>query len=186
MGLSYKLGAALPPWWLRWYRMCLQYRRPKFDPWVRKIPWGREWQPTLVFLPGDSHGQRSLVGYSPWVCKESDTNEQLPQISNTYLLTEWINIIAKINTRWLVTVITWHLYASYARDDSESWSLQSTYTSPSLYTFGIMEDALQHLTHFQNPVTPSLAHYCSNFHIPRQRYQPNLPERCPSVDSAIK
>ena len=140
----------------------------------------------LGFLPGDSHGQRSLVSYSPWVCKESDTNEQSPQISNTYLLNKWINIIAKINTRWLVTVITWHLYASYSRDDSESWSLQSNYTSPSLYPFGIMEDALQQLTHFQNPVVPSLAHYCSNFHIPRQCYQPNLPERRPSADSAIK
>ena len=37
----------------------------EFDPWVRKIPWKRAWQPTPVFLPGESHGQRSLVGYSP-------------------------------------------------------------------------------------------------------------------------
>ena len=37
-----------------------------FNPWVRKIPWRRAWQPTLVFLPGESHGQRSLAGYSPW------------------------------------------------------------------------------------------------------------------------
>ena len=43
-----------------------------FEPWVRKIPWRREWQPTAVFLPGESHGQRSLVGYSPWGHKESD------------------------------------------------------------------------------------------------------------------
>ena len=41
----------------------------------QKIPWRREWQPTPVFLPGESHGQRSLVGYSPWGCKESDTTE---------------------------------------------------------------------------------------------------------------
>ena len=41
-------------------------QRLRFDPWVRKIPWIREWQPTPVFLPGKSHGQRSLVGYSPW------------------------------------------------------------------------------------------------------------------------
>ena len=46
-------------------RVCLQCRRPEFNPWVRKIPWRRKWQPTLVFLPGKSHGQRSLVGYSP-------------------------------------------------------------------------------------------------------------------------
>ena len=43
-----------------------------FDPWVGKIPWRRKWQPTPVFLPGKCHGQRSLVGYSPWGCKESD------------------------------------------------------------------------------------------------------------------
>ena len=47
------------------------------DPWVRKIPWRRKWHPTPVFLPGKSHGQRSLVGYNPWVCKESDMTECL-------------------------------------------------------------------------------------------------------------
>ena len=41
----------------------------------QKIPWRRAWQPTPVFLPGDSHGQRSLVGYSPWGRKESDMTE---------------------------------------------------------------------------------------------------------------
>ena len=45
--------------------------------WVRKIPWRRKWQPTPVFLPGESHGWRSLVGYSPWGRKESDTTERL-------------------------------------------------------------------------------------------------------------
>ena len=39
--------------------------KPGFDPWVGKIPWRRAWQPTPVFLPGASHGQRSLAGYSP-------------------------------------------------------------------------------------------------------------------------
>ena len=48
-----------------------------FDLWVRKIPWKRKWKPTPVFLPGKSHGQRSLVGYSPWGRRESDTTEQL-------------------------------------------------------------------------------------------------------------
>ena len=48
----------------------------QFDPWVRKIPWRRKGQPTPVFLPGESHGQRSLVGYSPWGPKESDMTEQ--------------------------------------------------------------------------------------------------------------
>ena len=43
-----------------------QGRRCSFDPWVGKIAWRRKWQPTPVFLPGKFHGQRSLVGYSPW------------------------------------------------------------------------------------------------------------------------
>ena len=50
-------------------------RRLRFDTWVRKIPWRRAWQPTPVSLPGKAHGQRSLVGYSPWGCTESDTTE---------------------------------------------------------------------------------------------------------------
>ena len=45
--------------------------------WVRKISWRRKWQPTPVFLPGESHGWSSLVGYSPWGRKESDTTERL-------------------------------------------------------------------------------------------------------------
>ena len=47
-------------------RICLQCRRPGFSPWVGKIPWRREWQPIPVFLPGESHRQRSLAGYSSW------------------------------------------------------------------------------------------------------------------------
>ena len=46
-------------------------------PWIRKIPWRRKWQPSPVFLPGKFHGQRSLVGYSPWGCKESDMTKWL-------------------------------------------------------------------------------------------------------------
>ena len=50
-------------------------RRRGFDPWVRKIPWRRKWQPTPVFLPGESHGRRRLTGNSPWGFKELDTAE---------------------------------------------------------------------------------------------------------------
>jgi len=52
-----------------------QCRRHGFDPWFRNIPWRRKWQPTSVLFLGKSHGQRSLVGFSPWGCKESDTAE---------------------------------------------------------------------------------------------------------------
>ena len=47
----------------------------RFDPWIRKIPWRRAWQSSPVYLPGESHGQRSLEGYSPWGCKELDMTE---------------------------------------------------------------------------------------------------------------
>ena len=61
------------PWWLRRERMCLQCRRRGFHPWVGKIPWRRERLLTPVFLPGESHGQRSLAGCSPWGHRELDT-----------------------------------------------------------------------------------------------------------------
>ena len=54
------------PWWLSGKEFTYQCRRHAFNPWVRKIPWRRKWQPTPVFLPGKSHGQRSLAGCSPW------------------------------------------------------------------------------------------------------------------------
>ena len=48
--------------------------------WVGKIPWRRAWQPTPAFLPGESHGQRSLAGYNLWDCTESDMSERLSTI----------------------------------------------------------------------------------------------------------
>ena len=54
---------------------CRRGKRLRFDPWVRKISWSTRWQPIPVFLPGKFHGQRILVGYSPWGCKESDMTE---------------------------------------------------------------------------------------------------------------
>ena len=45
---------------------CRRCKRHGFDPWVRKIPWSREWQPTQIFLTGKSHRKRSLSSYSPW------------------------------------------------------------------------------------------------------------------------
>jgi len=54
---------------------CRRHKRSRFDPSVGKIPWRREWLPTVVFLPGESHGQRSLASYSPWDLKEVDMTE---------------------------------------------------------------------------------------------------------------
>ena len=56
-------------------------RRCKFSVWVRKIPWRRKWHPSSVFSPGKSHGQRSLIGYSPWGHKELDTTKWLHFLS---------------------------------------------------------------------------------------------------------
>ena len=68
-GFMYILGL---PWWLNWWRICLQCRRPGFDPWVGKIPWRRERLPTPVLWPGEFHGL-----YSLWGLKESDTTERV-------------------------------------------------------------------------------------------------------------
>ena len=58
---------------------------PRFDPWVGKIPWRRKWQPAPVFLPGESHGWRSVAGYSPWGHKET----QLSNFSE-YVMYWWL------------------------------------------------------------------------------------------------
>ena len=54
---------------------CRRHKRHGFDPWVGKIPWRRKWQPTPVFFPGESCGQRNLAGYSAYGHTESDTTE---------------------------------------------------------------------------------------------------------------
>ena len=65
------------PWWLNGKEFACHCRRLRLDPRVGKIPWRRKGQPTPVFLPGKSHGQRSLAGFSPWGCKDSDRTLQL-------------------------------------------------------------------------------------------------------------
>ena len=79
-----------------------QCRRCAFDPCIRKIPWRREWLSTPVFLPGEFHGQRSLVGYSPWGHKESDMTDQL--------------------TLWLFTHIKGMILCKWGFVNFNSWS----------------------------------------------------------------
>ena len=66
------------PWWLNGKELACKCRTCRFDPWVGKIPWGREWQPTLVFLPGKSHRQRSLMGWRLWGLTELDLAGKKP------------------------------------------------------------------------------------------------------------
>ena len=81
------------PWWLSGKESTCQCRRCGFNPWVGKTHWRRKWQPTLVFLPGESHGQRSLMGYSPWGCKrvgqdlatKSSTKNRMMNKTNRFL-----------------------------------------------------------------------------------------------------
>ena len=64
--------------WIKLWRIHLQWRRHRrcrFHAWVREIPWRRKWKPIAVFLLGESHRQRSLVGYSPWGHKKLDPTE---------------------------------------------------------------------------------------------------------------
>ena len=94
IGLCSYLLALFPPdpdlWshyrWLSDEEPACQHRRCGFNPWVGRIPWRRKWQPTSVFLPGKSYGQRSLVGYSPWDHKRIRHNEgQITTHTHTHL-----------------------------------------------------------------------------------------------------
>ena len=82
-----------------------QCRRHGFNPWVRKIPWRRKWQPTLVFLPGKSHGQRRLEGYSPWGRKQLDITEQ----SSTHVPVPLVSLSLNPSLHHTVTSIIWFL-----------------------------------------------------------------------------
>ena len=82
-----------------WCRTC------GFSLWLRKIPWRRKWQPTPVFLPGKSRGQRSMEGYSPLGCKESDTTEQhFPE--TVLLLLVWHERGLYSSLWWISLVLT--------------------------------------------------------------------------------
>ena len=71
---------------------CRKCKKPEFHPWVGKIPSNRKWQSTPVFLPGNSHGQRSLAGCSPWGPKESDLTERLSTHTHTNIVFSVVTI----------------------------------------------------------------------------------------------
>ena len=77
---------------------CLPVQETKetrFESWVKKIPWRRAWLPTPAFLPGESHGHRSLVGYSPWGRKESDTTKS--DLALAYIHLQFLKFISHID-----------------------------------------------------------------------------------------
>ena len=86
---------------------CRRCRRLGFHPWIRKVSWSRKWQPTPVFLPGKSHGQRSLAGYSPWGPKKvkhdlatQKQQQQQQQASHIYSILQFLHLIIKISATW--------------------------------------------------------------------------------------
>ena len=72
-------------------------RRPKFDPWVQQILWRKQKLPNPEFLPVEFHGQRSLVGFSPWSCKESDVTE-LPTFLNAQNCPSQVSTVHELRT----------------------------------------------------------------------------------------
>ena len=114
------------PWWLRWWSVCVQCGRPSFNPWVGKILWRRKWHPTPVLLPGKSHGQRSLVGYSPCGCKELDTTEWLHFLSFFFLNSHKFLIEQSshsIPTARVIRYMTWTKKESVLTDTFAFWVL---------------------------------------------------------------
>ena len=89
----------------------MQYGRPGFDPWVRKITWRRKWQPIPELLPGKFHGWKSMVGYSPHDHKESDMTEQFhthtkrecqldrKNMSKIYQIIKWYEVPVEIGRK---------------------------------------------------------------------------------------
>ena len=103
------------PTWLSGKVSACQCRRDSrrgFNPWVRKMPWRNKWQPTPVFLPGKSHGQRSLVGYSPWGWKRVRHDWASEYIYYVYTLSSLsiyssVYIYIQLTDFWTVT---WSIY----------------------------------------------------------------------------
>ena len=90
------LGMSL---WLRQWSVCLQCGRPGFDPWVGRIPWRRQWQSTPALLPGESNGRRSLIGYSLWGRKESDSTEGL-HFHFLLMKRSWLTVFLFFSSLW--------------------------------------------------------------------------------------
>ena len=86
---------------------CRRHRRRRFDPWDGKISWRRKWQCTPVFLLGKSHGQRSLVGYSTWGCRETRLCNWAH--THTHAYTTFSLSIHHLMNTWVVSIF-WRLW----------------------------------------------------------------------------
>ena len=97
-----------------------QCRRYGFDPWVRKIPWRREWPPTPVLLPGKFHGQRSLESSNPWGCR----------VKHNWTGTQWLYRLltaGELSIPWL------QLFCKYSYSKIENFKVKYVTTFMLLY-----------------------------------------------------
>ena len=107
---------------------CRRCKRLRFDPWVRIIPWSRKWQPTPVFLPGESHGQRSLEGYSSWnhtICRDTTEQAQMdsikPETELVISLLPTVTINWEVSWAWVFLVDSWD-GPEFSVKHSSTWS----------------------------------------------------------------
>ena len=114
------------PWWLSDKESAYQCRRQGFNPWVRKIPWRRAWQPTPVF-PGESHGQRSLVG--SWGCKELEMTEQLNKNEIMHGIFEWVCMCVYI---WVPVYMYIYTYTHRKNPRRKKTGLENTWFQSTL------------------------------------------------------
>ena len=100
----------------------MQCRKPRSDPWVGKIPCKRKWQLTPVFLPGKLHGQRSLAGYKPWGCEQSETMEWLTHLVKqmTYVIPSFCCFTSKMGgLKYWLPIVTSSFRAVQTMDKQE-------------------------------------------------------------------
>ena len=146
---SFDLHFSLVAQWWRIHLQCRRHRRPGFDPWVGKIPWRKAWQLALVFLPGESQGQRSLVGYSPRGCKRAGhdlVTKQQQQLVMLSIFSEdkflrdrgslkldsrkgkwgekiWVSLYEALNSIWDKAILKLHLPSFQISSIMDPWGV---------------------------------------------------------------
>ena len=164
------------PRWLSGKESACQRRRCGFDPWVEKIPWRRKWQPTPVFLPGKSHGQRRLASYRQWGHKESDTTEQLTP--------QWE--IPNANPAMVIfpPAKTWQPSLS---SPSQVYNTKQINKSTNQSAVNIQDSALHYLPTHSSSLSPPIIPTATTTHSPRhQRLQILLPHHCPLLPLPLR
>ena len=101
--------------------ICLQCRRPRFNPCVEKIPWRMEWPPTPVFLPRKFHGQRSLVGYNLWGGKR--VGHDLGTKQQQIIEMGWIKTTTTTASKYVMVTFMWLLCNTFAENSQYKVSI---------------------------------------------------------------